>query len=190
MDKSLFSPKPYEELISYQRSLVVYLATVDFCRRFMDPRDRTVDQMIQAARSGKQNIVEGAMASGASRATEIKLTGVALASLAELKEDYRDYLLTHNGTEWNRNSREAVFVRNLCRRTAVSYENTYKQFVESREANIVANIVICLICQTEYLLTRQIAALEKRFLEHGGIRERMYAARRAKRCEKSDSDSD
>ncbi len=85
MSKSLFSPKPYEELISYRWSQVLYLATVDFCRRFMDPRDRTVDQMIQAARSGKQNIVEGVMAPGASSATEIKLTGVALASLAELK---------------------------------------------------------------------------------------------------------
>ena len=80
MDKSLFRPKHYEELISYQRSQVVYLATVDFCRRFMDSRDRTVDQMVQAARSGKQNIVEGAMASVSSSATEIKLTGVALAS--------------------------------------------------------------------------------------------------------------
>ena len=95
MNRSLFSPKPYEELVSYQRSLVVYLATVEFCRRFMDPRDRTVDQMIQAARSGKQNIVEGSMAAVTSTGTEIKLTGVALASLAELKEDYKDYLLTH-----------------------------------------------------------------------------------------------
>ena len=189
MNKSLFNPKPYEKLVSYQRSQVVYLATVDFCRRFMDPRDRTVDQMVQAARSGKQNIVEGAIASGSSSATEIKLTGVALASLAELKEDYHDYLLTHNGTAWDRNSREATFVRNLCRGSAVSYENTYRQFVESRDANTVANILICLICQTEYLLSRQIAALEKRFLAQGGIRERMYAVRRAKRDGKSDSDS-
>ena len=184
MDRPLFGPKHYEELISYQRSQVVYLATVDFCRRFMDSRDRTVDQMVQAARSGKQNIVEGAMASVSSSATEIKLTGVALASLAELKEDYRDYMLTHHGTEWDKNSREAVFVRNLCRRGNASYENTYKEFVDSRDANTVANILICLICQTEYLLARQIAALEKKFLEQGGIRERMYSARRAKRGEK------
>ena len=188
MNKPLFRPKQYEELISYQRSQVVYLATVDFCRRFMDSRDRTVDQMVQAARSGKQNIVEGAMASVSSRTTEIKLTGVALASLEELKEDYRDYLHTHNGAEWDKDSREAVFVRNLCRRGNASYENAYKEFVESRDANTVANIIICLICQTEYLLSRQIAALEKKFLEQGGIRERMYSARRAKRGEKSDSD--
>ena len=166
----------------------MYLATVDFCRRFMEPRDRTVDQMIQAARSGKQNIVEGAMAAVSSSAAEIKLTGVALASLAELKEDYRDYLLTHGGSVWERDSREAVFVRNLCRRSDASYENTYKEFVGSRDANTVANIVICLICQTEYLLSRQIAALEKKFLEQGGIRERMYSARRSRRDEKSDSD--
>ena len=188
MDKPLFSPKPYEKLISYQRSLVVYLATVDFCRRFMDQRDRTADQMVQAARSGKQNIVEGAMASVSSSATEIKLTGVALASLAELKEDYLDYLHTHDGTEWDKDSREARFVRDLCRRGDVSYESTYTQFVESRDANTVANIMICLICQTEYLLMRQIAALEKKFLEQGGIRERMYSARRAKHDEKSDPD--
>ena len=140
--------------------------------------------MVQAARSGKQNIVEGARASVSSSATEIKLTGVALASLAELKEDYSDYLLTHHGAEWDRNSRYAVFVRNLCRGNDVNYENTYKEFVESRDANTVANILICLICQTEYLLARQIAALEKKFLEQGGIRERMYSARRARRGEK------
>ncbi|MCQ2352394.1 MAG: four helix bundle suffix domain-containing protein [Victivallaceae bacterium] len=164
-------------MLSYQRSLVVYLATVCFCRRFMNPKDRTVDQMIQAARSGKQNIVEGAMASATSKETEIKLTNVALASLAELQEDYRDYLATHNTAVWEKNSREATYVRNLCRRKNPDYENTYKIFVETRPDTVVANILICLIHQTMFLLRRQLPALEKQFLEKGGVREQMTAAR-------------
>ncbi len=82
----------YQELLSYQKALVVYQATLHFCDRFIDKRSRTHDQMVQAARSGKQNILEGSQASGTSKETELKLTNVARASLEELLEDYRDFL--------------------------------------------------------------------------------------------------
>lgn len=186
MSDSLFHAKPYEQLLSYQRSMVVYLGTVCFCRRFMNSKDRTVDQMIQAARSGKQNIIEGAMASAASKETEIKLTNVALASLEELKEDYRDYIVTHQSSIWQKDSREAVFVRNLCRGENVNYENTYQQFIETRPANIAANILICVINQATFLLRKQIAAQEKQFLTQGGIREQMTQARLEVRKQQKD----
>ena len=92
----------YRDLLSYRKSLIVYDATVQFCKRFLDKRDRTVDQMVQAARSGKQNIIEGSMASGTSKETEIKLMNVARASLEELLEDYRDFLRTNHGLLWDK----------------------------------------------------------------------------------------
>jgi four helix bundle protein len=103
----------YQDLLSYQRSVVVYDATVAFCRDFFRKYDRTIDQMVQAARSGKQNIIEGSMASGTSKETELKLTNVARASLEELLEDYRDFLRTKQAKEWDKNSKEALFVRRL-----------------------------------------------------------------------------
>ena len=92
----------YLELESYRGSVVIFDATADFCTRFLKPGDRTIDQMVQAARSGKQNIVEGCMASGTSTGTEIKLIGVARASLEELLEDYRDHLRTHGLPLWDK----------------------------------------------------------------------------------------
>ena len=103
----------YQDLISYQRAVVVYDATVAFCHDCFQKYDRTIDQMVQAARSGKQNIIEGSMASGSSKETEIKLTNVARASLEELLEDYRDFLRTHRAEEWGKDSKEALFVRGL-----------------------------------------------------------------------------
>ena len=105
----------YQSLLSYQRAVVVYDATVAFCRDFFEKRDRTVDQMVQAARSGKQNIIEGSMASGTSKETELKLTNVARASLEELLEDYRDFLRIRRATEWDKDSKEALYVRRLAR---------------------------------------------------------------------------
>ena len=90
----------YEDLLSYRKSLVVYDATVASCQRFVDPRSRATDQMIQAARSGKQNIVEASRASSTSKESEIKLTNVARASLEELLEDYRDHLRTRRLVLW------------------------------------------------------------------------------------------
>lgn len=103
----------YKKLISYQKSLIIYDCTVIFCRRFFHKYDRTIDQMVQAARSGKQNIIEGSMASGTSTETEIKLTNVARASLEELLEDYHDYLRTGEHLLWDKNSKEASYVRKL-----------------------------------------------------------------------------
>ncbi|MEW5975565.1 MAG: four helix bundle suffix domain-containing protein [Acidobacteriota bacterium] len=166
----------YQDLLSYRKALIVYDATVQFCKRFLNKRDRTVDQMIQAARSGKQNIVEGSMASGTSKEAEIKLMNVARASLEELLEDYRDFLRAGGYPLWDKDSRKAVFVRRLGSNNDASYE-TYRTYIETRPAEVVANIVICLIHQANYLLDRQIRQLEQAFLQEGGLRERMTRAR-------------
>ncbi len=166
----------YQQLLSYKKSLIIYDATVNFCNRFLSKFDRTIDQMVQAARSGKQNIVEGCMASATSKETEIKLMNVARASLEELLEDYRDYLRTHNQILWEKDSKEALYVRKLGRSAKESYE-TYRDFFNTRPAEIYANIVICLIHQCNYLLNQQIRSLEKDFVENGGMRERMLKAR-------------
>ena len=166
----------YQNLLSYRKAVIVFDATVEFCRRFLSRRDRTVDQMIQAARSGKQNIVEGSMASGTPKETEIKLTNVARSSLEELLADYQDFLRKGGHPLWAKDSREARFVRKLGAERGETYE-TYRVFVETRPAEVVANIIICLIHQTNYLLDRQLRHLEQAFLREGGMRERMTRAR-------------
>jgi len=152
---------------------------VNFCNRFIDKRSRTRDQMVQAARSGKQNILEASQASGTSKEIELKLTNVARASLEELLEDYRDYLRIGGHLLWAKNSREALYVRKLGRSSNRSYESykTYKTYIETRPPEIVANILICLIHQTNYLLDQQLRRLEQDFLAEGGLRERMTRAR-------------
>ncbi len=170
----------YKNLLSYQKSLIVYDLTAAFCQRFLSRGDRTVDQMVQAARSGKQNIVEGSMASGTSKETELKLTGVARASLEELLEDYRDFLRVRQVALWDRDSPEALYMRRLGRHSPSSREAVLK-VAGSRPAEICANMAICLIHQTNYLLDRQLKALEKDFLIKGGLRERMSVARRRAR---------
>ena len=142
----------YEDLLSFCKARIVYDATVRFCERFLEKRDRTREQMVQAARSGKQNITEGSQASGTSKETEIKLMNVARASLEELLEDYRDFLRVRALLLWDKD-------------------------IETRSSGIVANIVICLIHQTNYLLDQQLRQLEKAFLKEGGLRERMTRAR-------------
>ena len=166
----------YHDLLSYRKALIIYDGTNRFCKRFLHPRDRTVDQMTQAARSGKQNIVEASKASGTSKATEIKLTNVARSSLEELREDYRDYLRVRDAPLWDKNSKEALFVRKLGARRDASYE-TFRTFIETRPPEVVANILVCLIHQANYLLDQQIRQLEKAFVEQGGMRERMTRAR-------------
>ena len=174
-----FIPKHggYRNLLSYRKAEIVYDLTVRFCARFLEKRDRTVDQMVQAARSGKQNIAEGSRASGTSTETEIKLTSVARASLEELLVDYEDFLRVHGLKQWSRDSREARYVRSL---RNDSYE-TYREFAESRSADVLANIAICLIHQANYLLDRQLRHQEQLFLEKGGIRERMTRERKRHR---------
>jgi four helix bundle suffix protein len=166
----------YEDLFSFQKARIVYDGTVRFCERFLEKRDRTRDQMVQAARSGKQNILEGSQASGTSKEAEIKLVNVARASLEELLEDYRDFLRVRKLDLWDKNSREARFVRRLGSHENKSYES-YRTYIETRPAQVVANILICLIHQTNYLLDQQLRQVEKAFLNEGGLRERMTRAR-------------
>lgn len=166
----------YQELQSYRRSLVVFQATQKFCREFFGKFDRTVDQMVQAARSGKQNILEGSMASGTSKGTEIKLTNVARASLEELLEDYRDFMRDRDIAEWERNHPYARRLSELNRDPDADYE-TFRAAVEHKDPAIRANAIVGLIKVTNYLLDQQIRRLEKDFLEEGGLRERMTRAR-------------
>jgi four helix bundle suffix protein len=141
--------------------------------------------MIQAARSGKQNIVETSKVSGTSKEAEIKLINVARASLEELMEDYRDFLRVRKAQLWTKDSREALFVRKLGATKDVFYR-TYETYIETRPPEVIANILVCLIHQTNYLLDQLIRKLEKAFVEEGGLRERMTRVRRArakqKRC--------
>jgi four helix bundle suffix protein len=166
----------YRKLLSYQRAEVVYDATVRFCARFLAPRDRTVDQMVQAARSGKQNIAEGSMASGTSKKTELKLIGVARASLEELLLDFEDFLRQKGLPLWGKEHPKAREVRALCYRKDRSYL-TYKIYVEASPPEVAANTLICLIHQTNYLLDQQLRALEKEFLAEGGFTEKLYRTR-------------
>jgi len=163
----------YEDLRSFQKARIVFDGTVRFCDRFVDKRSRTRDQMVQAGRSGKQNILEGSQASGTSKENELKLTNVARASLEELLEDY---LRTGGYALWPKNSKEALYVRKLGRESNRSYES-YRTYLETRPPEIVANILICLIHQTNYLLDQQLRRLEQDFLAEGGLRERMTRAR-------------
>jgi four helix bundle suffix protein len=166
----------YERLLSYQKALVVYDATQHFCNRFIDKRSRTYDQMIQAARSGKQNILEGSEASGTSKETEIKLTGVARASQKELLEDYYDFMRGRGIEEWPSNHPYAQRLRRLNRTPGANYQ-TFKKGIEHPDPAICANVIAGLIKVTCYLLDQQIRRLERDFLQQGGLRERMTRAR-------------
>ncbi len=166
----------YQNLLSYQKAGVVFDATVYFCNRFIDKRSRTHDQMIQAARSGKQNIVEGSMASGTSKEAEIKLTNVARASLEELLEDFRDFLRTNSLPEWTKEDRNVRRLRELNKIPNATYE-TFRKGIENADPAISANVIIGLIRVTSYLLSRQLKHLEEDFLKEGGLRERMTRAR-------------
>jgi four helix bundle suffix protein len=173
-----FIPKHggYRNLISYQKSEIIYDGTVYFTKRFYKRPDRTIDQMVQAARSGKQNIAEASMASATSKETEIKLTNVAKASLEELMIDYEDFLRTRKLPIWEKGHRLTVRFRELNRTPNATYQ-TYIRAIENESPEICANSMICLIKIVAYLLSKQIQKLEKDFLEHGGLRERMTKAR-------------
>jgi four helix bundle suffix protein len=166
----------YRELRSYQNAEIVYDATVRFCDRFIDRRSRTHDQMVQAARSGKQNIAEGSMASGTSKKTELKLVNVARASLEELLLDFEDFLRQHGLALWDKEHPTAQAVRKLVYRTNRSYE-TYKPYIENSPPEVAANTLICLINQTNYLLDQQLRQLEQQFVEEGGFTGRLYRTR-------------
>jgi four helix bundle suffix protein len=166
----------YRNLKSYQNAEIIHDATVAFCSRFVDWRSRTHDQMVQAARSGKQNIAEGSMASGTSRKTELKLVGVARASLEELLLDYQDFLRQGGLPIWEKEHPKAKEVRALVYRANRSY-TTYRTYVEHGAAEVAANTVICLIHQANYLLDQQLRQLDKQFREEGGFTEKLHRAR-------------
>jgi four helix bundle suffix protein len=173
----------YRELRSFRASTVVYDATVAFCDRFVDKRSRTVDQMVQAARSGRQNIAEGSRASATSSQTELRLVNVARASLDELLLDYEDFLRQRGFRQWSKDDREAREVRSSAHRTDrpgktdQSDYAAYAHWLDHADSAIVANAVICLIHQTNYLLDQQIRALERDFIHEGGYSEQLAAAR-------------
>jgi four helix bundle suffix protein len=147
----------------------------------MDRRDRTVDQMIQAARSGKQNIIEGSVASGTSKETEIKLTNVARASLEELLADYRDLLRVRGIKEWDKEHPEAQRLRQLVRTPGATYE-TFRALLEHPDPAVAANNIIGMVKVASYLLDQQIRRLEQEFVKEGGLRERMTRARLTERA--------
>ena len=181
METRLIPPRgDYQTLLSFQKAEVIYDLTFQFAHKFLGRGDRTVDQMIQAARSGKKNLLEGSKAGRTSKETELKLTNVARASLEELLDDYRDFLRVRGYLEWAKDSREALYVRRLGRQVPQRYE-LYRGFVETRPPETTANIALCLIHQANYLIDRQLCRLEQDFLEQGGLRERMTRLRLARR---------
>ena len=169
----------YKNLISYQKSEVIFCLTYYFVEHFLQKGDRTCDQMLQAARSGKQNIIEGCAAGITSSKTEIKLVNVAKASLQELLEDYEDYLKTRNQRQWEEDSPELLKMRELGRDH--SDPDFFMEIAQTRPPETIANMCIVLIKQADYLLFRQLQRLSENFEKNGGFSERMYRVRTQKR---------
>jgi restriction system protein len=175
----------YRRLRSFQVTEIIYDGTVSFCDRFINKRSRTHDQMVQAARSGRQNIAEGSRASATSSQTELRLVNVARASLDELLLDYEDFLRQRGLPAWGKDDPQAREVRRVGREhptdqsdpTDRSDAEAYGRWLNHADPAMVANTLICLIHQANYLLDRQIAGLEKQFIQEGGYSERLHAAR-------------
>jgi restriction system protein len=177
----------YRELRSFQVTTVIYDATVSFCDRFVDKRSRTHDQMVQAARSGRQNIAEGSRAAATSSQTELRLVNVARASLDELLLDFEDFLRQRGKRQWGKDDPEAREVRAVGwqkdltdqtdRTDPTDHWKAYSRWLDATDPAVVANAVICLIHQANYLLDQQIAALEWEFIHEGGYTEQLAAAR-------------
>ena len=164
----------YKDLVTFRKATVIYDLTYFFATRFLDSKDRTVDQMIQAARSGKQNIAEGVAASSTNAETEIKLVNVAKASLKELLTDYEDYLRTRRLRQWTMGSKELEWVREKAKAELDSA--FWMEIAEKKGDEVVANIAIVLLKQEDYLLFKQLEALEKAFRETGDLRGRLKDA--------------
>jgi len=167
----------YRNLFGFQKAEIIYDGTVYFTSRFFHKYDRTVGQMVQAARSGKQNIAEASMASATSKETEIKLTNVARASLEELQIDYEDFLRTQKLPIWEKEHRLVARLRELNKSTPNPTYETFKKAIEHQSPEICANTMITLIKICTYLLKQQIKQLETAFIKEGGLRERMTKAR-------------
>jgi four helix bundle suffix protein len=167
----------YRNLFSYQKAEIIYDGTVYFTNRFFNKYDRTVGQMVQAARSGKQNIAEASMASATSKETEIKLTNVARASLEELQIDYEDFLRTQKLPLWDKEHRLVARLREINKSVPNPTYETFVKAIEHESPEICANTMITLIKICTYLLKQQIKQLEIAFVKEGGLRERMTKAR-------------
>ena len=175
----LLHPGDYRNLRVYQVTVVIYDLTYYFTQHYLQRGDRTIDQMVQAARSGKQNIIEGNEAAKASLETNIKLTNVARASLAELLTDYEDYLRVRNLTLWDATHPRYARIRNYARSEQLAQE--YTDLMPRLTAEELCNLTITLIHQADYLLGRLLEFQQGRFLKEGGIRERMSSMRREAR---------
>jgi four helix bundle suffix protein len=200
MHKKLRPSGGYRKTASFQTATLIYDATYWFCEKFLDPRSRTVDQMVQAARSGRQNIAEGSRASATSSQTELRLVNVARASLEELLLDYEDYLRHRRLPQWVPDGPEASEVRAVPRTfrkdpsdqtdlTDLSDQERwalYAHWLDHANPAIRANATICLIHQANFLLDRQIAALEAAFVEDGGYSEQLATERLRRRKDQSD----
>lgn len=185
----------YRGTCSFQTATIIYDATVWFCEAFVDSRSRLTDQMVQAARSGRQNIAEGSRASATSSQTELRLLNVAPSSLEELLLDYEDYLRHRRLRQWKPDSPEALAVRQVPRKFKADSPNSpdtsdltdqerwtrYAPWLEHADPAVRANALICLINQANFLLDQQIASLETRFIEEGGYSEQLATARLAHR---------
>ena len=172
----------WKNLYFYRKSDAIYQLTVEFCHRFLPLYgDRTVDQMVQAARSGKQNIIEGSEDGLTSSEMEIKLLNVARGSLQELRADYQDYIKSHHLEVWNTDNPRQQRLRDFC------YSNNdyeaYAPMVEKMNDEEYANLMLTLCHQTDKLMCAYLEKLEQRFVTEGGIKERMYAARTGYRQE-------
>ena len=165
----------YNNLIAYKKSVIIYDITFFFTQHFLQKGDRTIDQMLQAARSGKQNIAEGNRAAATSTETEIKLTNVAKASLEELLIDYQDYLRTRNKLLQDGSNPRYEKMRAYAASELIF--DQYHSLLHKYNDEALANLCITLIHQTSFLLYRLLEKQEKNFLKEGGIKERMYQAR-------------
>ena len=165
----------YRNLIAFQKAECIYDITFYFAHTFLDKTDRTIDQMIQAARSGKQNIVEGSTAATTSHETHIKLINVAKASLHELLMDYEDFLRVRNLKIWDKTSEKYIQARKVCSKQNDSAY--YREAIKIRSCETIANIAIILLHQEDFLLYRLLEKAKQLFIENGGIREEMTRAR-------------
>jgi four helix bundle suffix protein len=167
----------YRKLLTYQKAQIIYDGTVYFTGKYFPKYDRTISQMIQAARSGKQNIAEGSMLSGTSKEAEIKLTNVARSSLEELMLDYEDFLRSRNLPVWDKNHPQVIRLREINKSTPQSNYDTFKFAIEHDIPEFSANAMITLIKITTYLLKNQLNRLESDFIANGGLKEAMTQAR-------------
>src|ERR1039457_7107862 len=187
----------YRKLRSFQVATLIHDATVSFCDRFVDKRSRTHDQMVQAARSGGKNIAEGSRGAAQTSQTELRLVNMARASLEELLLDYEDYLRQHGKRQWTKDDLEAREVRAVGQQDQTNptdqadpgkHWKIYARWLEHADPAVVANTLLCLIHQTNYLLDQQISALERDFVQEGGYSEQLAAARIAERAKQQQTD--